>query len=183
MFLQLVSIKRCLPSQRFIPFGYEMIGIDLFPIFCTDYRERCPHGWLAFDEFCYLFVSKSNGRWEEFPQKCNKENGLLAMPKTDGEVQFLQNKIVSLKHRTKNFYIGLRKKGGIWTWIDDVPYTRDVDVKDELGNKNCAALFEGSINMISCREPKAGYICEIRKGNNMGFGSLSFCDNNNSDKF
>ena len=160
-----------------------MIGIDLFPIFCTDYRERCPHGWLAFDEFCYLFVSKSNGRWEEFPQKCNEENGLLAMPKTDGEVQFLRNKIVSLKHRTKNFYIGLRKKGGIWTWIDDVPYTVDVDVKDELGNKNCAALFEGSINMVSCREPKAGYICEIRKGNNMGFGSLSFCDNNNSDKF
>lgn len=91
------------------------------------------------------------------------------MPKTDKEVQYLQNKISSLKHRTKIFYIGLRKKGGIWTWVDDVPYTRDVEVKDELGNKDCAVLSEGSINMASCREPKTGFICEIRTGNDVGF--------------
>lgn len=88
-----------------------------------------------------------------------------------------------LKYCIKNFYIGLWKKGGIWIWIDDVFYICDVDVKDELGNKNCVVLFEGFINMVLCRELKVGYICEIRKGNNMGFGFLFFCDNNNFDEF
>ena len=113
-----------------------------------------------------MFVTKSNGKWEEFPSKCNDDNGLLAMPKTDKELKFLKRKISSLKRlRKTHFYIGLKKKSETWTWIDDVPYTRDVHVKDELGEKNCAALSKDGVHMVTCSEPKAGYICEIRTGN------------------
>ena len=98
--------------------------------------------------------------------KCNDENGLLAMPKTDKELKFLKRKILSLKQlRKTHFYIGLKKKSEAWTWIDDVPYTLDVHVKDELGEKNCAALSKDGVHMVTCSEPKAGYICEIRTGN------------------
>ena len=148
--------------------------------FLIDYRENCPSGWLPFEEFCYLFVHKSNGKWEEFPIKCNDENGLLAMPKTDKELRFLQHKISSSKRRRKYFYIGLKKKNENWTWIDDVPYTRAVHVKDELGDKTCGALSKDGVHMVTCSEPKAGYICEIRTGNIFGcyFFSLSFMTEN-----
>ena len=135
-----------------------------FLLIFTDYRDKCPPGWLPFDQFCYLFVTKSSGKWEEFPQKCNEENGLLAMPKTDKELKFLQDKISSSKLKRKYFYIGLKKKSGIWTWVDDVPYTRDVHVKDDLGDKNCAGLSKDGVHMATCSKPKAGYICEIRTG-------------------
>lgn len=135
-------------------------------LFDVDFRKKCPSGWIPFNEFCYLFVPHSVGKWEEFPEKCNKENGLLAMPKTEKERIFLQGRMSSLKHRTKYFYIGLKKKSGAWTWIDDVPYTRDVHVIDKLGTKNCGALSRGGdIKMVTCNEPKAGYVCELRTGN------------------
>ena len=87
------------------------------------------------------------------------------MPKTDKEIKFLQDKISSLKHRTKYFYIGLRKKSGVWTWIDDVPFTSDVHVQDTLGAKKCGALSKGGeIQMVTCNEPKAGYVCELKTG-------------------
>lgn len=86
------------------------------------------------------------------------------MPKTDKELKFLQDKISSSKQRRKYFYFGLQKKSGIWTWVDDVPYTREVHVKDDLGDKNCAALSKGGVHMVTCSEPKAGYICELRTG-------------------
>lgn len=112
--------------------------------------------------------------------KCNDENGLLAMPKTDKELRFLQHKISSSKRRKKYFYIGLKKKSENWAWIDDVPYTRDVHVKDELGDKNCGALSKDGVHLLTCSEPKAGYICEIRTGNIFGsyFFSLSFMTEN-----
>lgn len=87
------------------------------------------------------------------------------MPKTDKELKFLQDKISSSKLKRKYFYIGLKKKSGIWTWVDDVPYTRDVHVKDDLGDKNCAGLSKDGVHMATCSKPKAGYICEIRTGN------------------
>lgn len=136
----------------------------------VDFRKKCPSGWIPFNEFCYLFVPHSVGKWEEFPKKCNKENALLAMPKTEKERIFLQGKISSLKHRTKYFYIGLQKKSGAWTWIDDVPYTHDVHVIDKSGTKNCGALSRGGdIKMVKCNEPKAGYVCELRTGNARGY--------------
>lgn len=65
----------------------------------------------------------------------------------------------------KYFYIGLKKKDGDWRWIDDMPYIRDVNVTDELGKKNCSALSKDSeIHMVTCDEPKAGYVCELRTG-------------------
>ena len=102
------------------------------------------------------------------------------MPKTDKELRFLQHKISSSKRKKKNFYIGLKKKNENWTWIDDVPYTRDVHVKDELGDKTCGALSKDGVHMVTCSEPKAGYICEIRTGNIFGyyFFSLSFMTEN-----
>ena len=144
--------------------GFQINSARFCYFFLTDYRDKCPSGWLPFEAFCYLFVTKSNGKWEEFPLKCNDENGLLAMPKTDKELKFLKHKISSSKHRKRYFYIGLKKKSENWTWIDDVPYTRDVHVKDESGDKKCAALSKDNVHMVTCSEPKAGYICEIRTG-------------------
>ena len=47
-----------------------------------------------------------------------------------------------------------------------MPYTRDVRVKDKLGDKSCGALSkDGEIHLITCNEPKAGYVCELRTGN------------------
>lgn len=102
------------------------------------------------------------------------------MPKTDKELRFLQRKISLSKRRKKYFYIGLKKKSENWTWIDDVPYTRDVHVKDELGDKNCGALSKDGVHMVTCSEPKAGYICEIRTGKIFGyyFFSSSFMTEN-----
>ena len=96
------------------------------------------------------------------------------MPKTDKEIKFLQDKISSSKQKTEYFYIGLKKKSEIWTWVDDVAYTRDVHVKDKLGNKNCAALTKRGVQMVTCSEPKAGYICEIRTGNVSVYDLFSF---------
>lgn len=87
------------------------------------------------------------------------------MPKTDKQLGFLQDKILSSKYKTKYFYIGLKKRDGVWRWIDDMPYTRDVNVTDELGKKNCSALSKDSeMHMVTCGEPKAGYVCELRTG-------------------
>lgn len=139
-------------------------------LFYPGYREKCPRGWLLFDKFCYLFVSHSMGGWEEFPQECKKENALLAMPRTVKELKFLQDKMRSSKHNMKYYYIGLKKKGGNWTWIDEVPYTRDVNATYKFGTKTCGALSRsGRVQMVACNEPKAGYVCELRTGNPRDF--------------
>ena len=61
-----------------------------------------------------------------------------------------------------------------------MPYTRDIHVKDELGDKNCGALSKDGVHMVTCSEPKAGYICEIRTGKIFGYYyfGLSFMTEN-----
>ncbi|XP_076033567.1 macrophage mannose receptor 1-like isoform X2 [Oratosquilla oratoria] len=81
---------------------------------------RCPDGWKAWGDYCYLFP-KTTGSWDTAHRYCQSHYGsILASIKTAEENEFIFQTMKGVSSYY-NTWIGLHddNKGGNWHWVDD----------------------------------------------------------------
>jgi len=69
-------------------------------------------------EVTYKISSGKVDNWQQAKEQCESDNGELASPKTQIEGEAL---LRAIKGSGTNYYFGLTKTGGDWTWSDGTP--------------------------------------------------------------
>ncbi|XP_068426381.1 C-type lectin domain family 4 member C isoform X2 [Clinocottus analis] len=96
---------------------------------------RCPAGWLFFRRSCF-YLSTYRLNWDKSQSNCTARGGALAVVTSLKAQNFL------IEKGKMEYWIGLRRKGATWTWVDDTvlgeSYWEDVPENDcgILSNRN-----------------------------------------------
>ncbi|XP_056141567.1 snaclec B9 [Lampris incognitus] len=94
--------------------------------------QKCAKGWLTFSTSCY-YLSKYKKSWEDSRSFC-KTNGADLADITNQQVQtFLTGKGLTM------YWIGLRKSGGSWSWVNNTTLGDSYWAEDGLDG-DCGAL-------------------------------------------
>ena len=90
---------------------------DGHPVF-----EKCPNGWSFLQGDCYKNVaSDSSLTWDKARTQCKILGADLASVKDEATQKLL---FTLLDPKIKKAWIGGRKIGGKWTWVDGTPFDR-----------------------------------------------------------
>ncbi|KAK6468699.1 low affinity immunoglobulin epsilon Fc receptor-like isoform X3 [Huso huso] len=101
-----------------------------------DFRT-CPCDWKEFSGKCYYF-SKDEKDWQKAKDFCYNQDAVLAMVKTQQELDYIRGKI------TSNHWLGLSDLDteGAWKWLDGVSVNLqsgfwDTNEPNNGGNEDC----------------------------------------------
>ena len=84
--------------------------------------SRCPHGWSFLQGDCFKnVVSLTSLTWDKARTQCKIWNAAadLASVKDEMTQKFLYS---LLDHKIQKAWIGGRKIGGKWSWVDGTPF-------------------------------------------------------------
>ncbi|XP_030053018.1 C-type lectin domain family 4 member G [Microcaecilia unicolor] len=118
---------------------------------------RCPQDWHWNQGSCYYF-STDNRNWESAQEFCISKSAHLLIVEED-ETRYLLDYI-----KPHSYWIGLRKKANVWTWVDGKPLTFSKWNYGEPNNmrqqEHCAEMYvTGKWNDFDCSIQKQ-WICE-----------------------
>ena len=84
--------------------------------------EKCPNGWSFLQGDCYKNVASDTSlTWDKARTQCKILGADLASVKDEATQKFLYT---LLDPKIKKAWIGGRKIGGQWTWVDGTPFDR-----------------------------------------------------------
>nr|XP_020466600.1 C-type lectin domain family 4 member E-like isoform X4 [Monopterus albus] len=114
-------------------------------------------GWLTFGRSCF-YVSTYRLNWDEGVKNCTSRGGSLAVITSQEVQEFLTKK-------GKGFHwIGLRKRGNTWTWVNDTvlqkSYWKDPPSQD-CGILSSKDPPEKNWITVSC-QANAYFICQVK---------------------
>ena len=90
---------------------------DGHPVF-----EKCPSGWSFLQGDCYKNVASDTSlTWDKARTQCKILGADLASVKDEATQKLLYT---LLDPKIKKAWIGGRKVGGQWTWVDGTPFDR-----------------------------------------------------------
>ncbi|XP_035699571.1 plasminogen-like [Branchiostoma floridae] len=92
--------------------------------------KRCQKGWEDYTNYCYKFV-RDTVSWSTASSRCKKEDAFLASIGSSLENYFITSLISKGPMRV---WIGLRRLGRSWKWIDGAPVTYRNWAPDEPNN-------------------------------------------------
>ncbi|KAK6469074.1 low affinity immunoglobulin epsilon Fc receptor-like isoform X3 [Huso huso] len=99
--------------------------------------RTCPCDWKEFSGKCYYF-SKGERDWQKAKEFCYNQDAVLAMVKTQQELDYIRGKI------TSNHWLGLSDLDteGAWKWLDGDSVNLqsgfwDTDEPNNSGNEDC----------------------------------------------
>ncbi|XP_063174843.1 C-type lectin domain family 2 member D-like isoform X2 [Chroicocephalus ridibundus] len=72
----------------------------------------CPEDWVGYRNVCYSF-SRAEGSWEWSQEQCSSHGASLAMPRREGEMEFLWSQKAHV-----DCWLGLRRQGERLQWVD-----------------------------------------------------------------
>ncbi|KAK7500748.1 hypothetical protein BaRGS_00007992, partial [Batillaria attramentaria] len=141
---------------------------------------QCPDGWLAWQDFCYLFVNSTTVTWSQAGDECAARRAHLLRVETSDEYEFVKKGLL------------LNPSDAYWTALNDLPlnqppnsnkvqgtgvflwgsdeYTDDSVVKqhwdrepDNTDFKDCVVIgMQGTMAVNDCAK-RHGYICQVTK--------------------
>ncbi|XP_054039797.1 C-type lectin domain family 2 member D-like isoform X2 [Rissa tridactyla] len=109
----------------------------------------CPDDWVGYRNVCYSF-SRAEGSWNWSQEQCSSHGASLAMPRTEGEMEFLWR----LKGNM-DYWLGLRRQGERLQWVDGGSFNQRFVVH---GQGECAYLYDGVVASAGCSQSRP-YIC------------------------
>ncbi|XP_008490918.2 macrophage mannose receptor 1-like [Calypte anna] len=133
---------------------------------------KCPESrghksWIPFHGHCYYFEASRKRSWSEAQQECAQLGANLVSVGQYTEAHFLLDTIKILHGKSPNFWIGLRKNEGQWSWTDkhamDFVNWQTGEPSKNM-NKVCGEMcaLSGYWNANVCSFKK-GYICKKQK--------------------
>ncbi|XP_054039810.1 C-type lectin domain family 2 member B-like [Rissa tridactyla] len=113
----------------------------------------CPDDWVWYRNVCY-YLSRAEGSWEWSQEQCSSHGASLAMPRREGEMEFLWR----LKGNV-DYWLGLRRRGERLQWVDGSSFNQTFEVH---GQGECAYLYDGAVASAGCSQSRP-YICSKPK--------------------
>ncbi|XP_063174887.1 C-type lectin domain family 2 member D-like isoform X1 [Chroicocephalus ridibundus] len=109
----------------------------------------CPDDWVWYRNVCY-YLSRAEGSWEWSQEQCSSHGASLAMPRREGEMEFLWR----LKGNV-DYWLGLRRQGERLQWVNGSSFNQTFEVH---GQGECAYLYDGAVASAGCSQSRP-YIC------------------------
>ncbi|XP_074423894.1 C-type lectin domain family 2 member D-like isoform X2 [Larus michahellis] len=109
----------------------------------------CPDDWVGYRNVCY-YLLRDEGSWEWSQEQCSSHGASLAMPRREGEMEFLWR----LKGNM-DYWLGLRRRGERLQWVDGSSFNQTFVVQ---GQGECAYLYDGAVASAGCSQSRP-YIC------------------------
>ncbi|XP_063174844.1 C-type lectin domain family 2 member D-like isoform X3 [Chroicocephalus ridibundus] len=109
----------------------------------------CPEDWVGYRNVCYSF-SRAEGSWEWSQEQCSSHGASLAMPRREGEMEFLWSQKAHV-----DCWLGLRRQGERLQWVDGSSFNQTFVVQ---GQGECAYLYNGAVTSAGCSQSRP-YIC------------------------
>ncbi|XP_063174861.1 C-type lectin domain family 2 member D-like isoform X2 [Chroicocephalus ridibundus] len=109
----------------------------------------CPDDWVGYHNVCYSF-SRAEGSWEWSQEQCSSHGASLAMPRREGEMEFLWSQKAHV-----DYWLGLRRQGERLQWVDGSSFNQTFEVQ---GQGECAYLYDGAVASAGCSQSRP-YIC------------------------
>ncbi|XP_074423904.1 C-type lectin domain family 2 member B-like isoform X2 [Larus michahellis] len=113
----------------------------------------CPDDWVGYRNVCY-YLSRAEGSWEWSQEQCSSHGASLAMPRREGEMEFLWR----LKDNV-DYWLGLRRQGERLQWVNGSSFNQTFEVH---GQGECAYLYDGAVASAGCSQSRP-YICSKPK--------------------
>ncbi|KAM7178043.1 C-type lectin domain family 2 member H-like isoform 2-T2 [Macrochelys suwanniensis] len=105
----------------------------------------CPGGWMWFRGQCYYF-SKEIQDWDASKEFCSSHNATLAVIKEPSHLETIHS-----YKGNEDYWLGLRKGGKGWQWVDGSPFTNTtIQLENDGQNLNCAFLSMKQIATVDC---------------------------------
>ncbi|XP_063174874.1 C-type lectin domain family 2 member D-like isoform X2 [Chroicocephalus ridibundus] len=109
----------------------------------------CPDDWVGYRNVCY-YLLRDEGSWEWSQEQCSSHGASLAMPRREGEMEFLW-----LLKGNMDYWLGLRRRGERLQWVDGSSFNQTFEVQ---GQGECAYLYDGAVASAGCSQSRP-YIC------------------------
>ena len=130
--------------------------------------EKCPNGWSFLQGDCYKNVASDTSlTWDKARTQCKILGADLASVKDEATQKFLYT---LLDPKIKKAWIGGRKIGGQWTWIDGTLFDRTEGwagpgAGQPSGDGTYMELaFDGLNDLPSHTEHKRHVLCKLGEG-------------------
>nr|XP_055064866.1 asialoglycoprotein receptor 1-like [Misgurnus anguillicaudatus] len=114
--------------------------------------------WIYYNFSCY-YISSEWRSWSDSRRDCEQRDADLVIINNKKEQEFLQKATGA-----SNFWIGLRKAGHVWKWIDGTTLTLSfwMDKYPISSGHNCALTSVSGWSHYLCDYNKYSWICERR---------------------
>ncbi|XP_054039817.1 C-type lectin domain family 2 member B-like isoform X3 [Rissa tridactyla] len=109
----------------------------------------CPDDWVGYRNVCY-YLSRAEGSWNWSQEQCSSHGASLAMPRREGEMEFLWSQKAHV-----DCWLGLRRRGERLQWVDGSSFNQRFEVQ---GQGECAYLYDGAVASAGCSQSRP-YIC------------------------
>ncbi|XP_051487945.1 C-type lectin domain family 2 member B-like [Apus apus] len=112
----------------------------------------CAEDWVGYRNVCYYRseLAGAEGSWGWSWEQCSLRGASLAMPKTEGEMEFLQLLSARVDH-----WLGLLRRGERLQWLDGSNCTLRTRV---VGAERCLFLTDRELRGSSCSQARP-YLC------------------------
>ncbi|KAM6326032.1 uncharacterized protein FN964_016569 isoform 2-T2 [Alca torda] len=109
----------------------------------------CPDDWVGYRSVCY-YLLRDEGSWEWSQEQCSSHGASLAMPRREGEMEFLWR----LKGNM-DYWLSLRRRGERLEWVDGSSFNQTIPVK---GHEPSLFLNDHDLLSASCSQSRP-YLC------------------------
>nr|XP_048677987.1 collectin-12-like isoform X2 [Caretta caretta] len=116
--------------------------------------EPCPDDWLYYRKKCY-YLSEDQADWDSSQSFCSAHRASLAVIESQQEMNFIMNRI-----RTRDSWIGLRKKGAKFYWVNGETLNTSLFPVHLSGHEECAHTDSISISTSECRLLR-NWLCSV----------------------
>ncbi|XP_038614949.1 C-type lectin domain family 2 member B-like isoform X2 [Tachyglossus aculeatus] len=114
----------------------------------TPGKAECLPDWMAVYDMCFILSTETKD-WMASKATCENKRATLAII-TRQQLDILKKNVSS-----SDYWIGLKKDGTGWVWVDDSAFNNEFNIR---GAGDCAYLDSNSVNSAGCSQPRR-WIC------------------------
>ncbi|XP_005295782.2 C-type lectin domain family 2 member L [Chrysemys picta bellii] len=118
------------------------------------HQEPCHDDWLYYRKKCY-YLSEDQADWDSSQSFCSAHGASLAVIESQQEMNFIMNRM-----RTRDSWIGLRKKGAKFYWVNGETLNTSLFPVHLSGHEECAHTDSISISTSECRLLR-NWLCSV----------------------
>ncbi|XP_038614952.1 C-type lectin domain family 2 member B-like isoform X5 [Tachyglossus aculeatus] len=111
-------------------------------------KAECLPDWMAVYDMCFILSTETKD-WMASKATCENKRATLAII-TRQQLDILKKNVSS-----SDYWIGLKKDGTGWVWVDDSAFNNEFNIR---GAGDCAYLDSNSVNSAGCSQPRR-WIC------------------------
>ncbi|KAM6284155.1 C-type lectin domain family 2 member B-like [Spheniscus humboldti] len=120
--------------------------------------EPCPDDWLYYKKKCY-YHSGTTADWNSSQKSCSAYGASLAVIDSHRELDFIMYRI-----RTIDFWIGLRRKGNKFFWVNGESFDTNLFHVDTTNDGDCVHIGSAFISTGRCSSQR-NWLCTIAQFN------------------